>query len=78
MFFQVEPTAKTLWASELCPRTRILLRETLGPDVKIYTDMFQRDSPKRCDVYVAGPTCQPWSSSGDTKENHRHMKRRRS
>ena len=67
--FKVNPNAKTVWASEICPKTRKLLRHTLGPDAKIYDDMLKKGDASEIepvDIYIAGPSCQPWSGTGDS------------
>jgi site-specific DNA-cytosine methylase len=44
---------------------RSLIRQNSKP-LKIYKDIVSRDASTSlpCDLYVAGPPCQPWSSAG--------------
>ena len=55
-----------LWASEICPATKVLLAAS-HPDIEhIYDDVTLRDHTTlpQPDVYVSGPPCQPFSIAG--------------
>jgi hypothetical protein len=60
-------TTSQCWASEKDGPTRKLLRATIGQRVKIFRDVAVREIselPDSVDLYVAGPSCPPWSGIG--------------
>ena len=55
---------KAVFGSELHETTRQIYYGLHGDKAKLYFDIFERPKTQACDLYIAGPPCQTWSTLG--------------
>ena len=53
-----------MFGSEIHASTRQIYHGLHGGNTNLHFDIFKRPLPPTCDLYVAGPPCQTWSSLG--------------
>ena len=54
----------SVFGSEIHEATRRAYYGLHGPKAKLHFDIFKRPKTVACDLYIAGPPCQTWSTMG--------------
>ena len=54
----------SVFGSEIHEATRRVYYGLHGPKAKLHFDIFKRPKTHGCDIYIAGPPCQTWSTMG--------------